>query len=164
MVSNEAIEKALELLDNVSIVEESIIEFATEQTAFLQYLQTEGFKLLTQEERDYLQYLALVIYQAVKKDENEISPISGDLIEQWDEKCWEWMQQSVGKSMTTRLDNFFDAIDQEELLAFAEDSLVDPEEDDEDQEIFQTGASREMGMVALGVFIGCIDDTLTMIA
>jgi len=160
-----AIEQSLDHLTTESALEEAMIAFAQEQTAFLQYLQTESFELLTQDERDYLQYLLLVIYGATtwsqdsaEKDRPKLAMVSGEDIESWDEKCWEWMQATVGKPMATRLDKFFESIDQEELLAFAEDSLVDSEEEGEGANLFVSGPSRELGYVALAVFIGGLDE------
>jgi len=163
----EAIEQSLDHLTTEPALEEAMLTFAQEQTAFLQYQQTESFELLTQDERDYLQYLLLVIYGAMtppaehaEKDRPKLAMLSGEHIEHWDEKCWEWMQATVGKPMATRLDKFFDAIDQEELLAFAEDSLVDSEEEGEGANLFVSGPSRELGFVALAVFIGGLDEQL----
>jgi len=160
-----AIEQSLDQLTTESALEEAMIAFAQEQTAFLQYLQTESFELLTQDERDYLQYLLLVIYgattwapESAEKDRPKLAMVSGEDIERWDEKCWEWMQATVGKPMAKRLDQFFEQIDQEELLAFAEDSLVDSEEEGEGANLFVSGPSRELGFVALAVFIGGLDE------
>lgn len=167
MISVEAIEQSLDTLTTESALEEAMLTFAQEQTAFLQYLQTESFELLTQDERDYLQYLLLVIYGAMtptadsaEKDRAKLAMLSGEHIEHWDEKCWEWMQATVGKPMATRLDTFFNNIDQEELLAFAEDSLVDSDEEGEGADLFVSGPSRELGVVALAVFIGGLNEQL----
>ena len=165
MISVEAIEQSLDQLTTETALEEAMLTFAQEQTAFLQYLQTESFELLTQDERDYLQFLLLVIYgattppaESAEKDRPKLAMVTGEDIEGWDEKCWEWMQATVGKPMATRLDKFFNEIEQEELLAFAEDSLVDSDEEGEGANLFISGPSRELGFVALAVFIGGLDE------
>ena len=167
MIPVTAIEHSLDYLTTEARLEEAMLAFAQEQTAFLQYLQTESFELLTQDERDYLQYLLLVMYGATtwapendEKDRPKLAMISGEDIEKWDERCWEWMQGTVGKPMATRLDQFFENIDQEELLAFAEDSLVDSDEEGEGANLFVSGPSRELGFVALAVFVGGIDEQM----
>lgn len=163
MISAEALEHSLEQLADEEAVETAMVVFADEQTEFVQYFQTDSFDLLTDDERAYLQYLALVIYEAARKESpEEIATIDGELIEEWDERCWEWMQDSVGKPMTERLNVFFDNIDQEELLAFAEDSLVDPDAEEEAGEIsvFTNGASRELGFVGLAVLVAGLDEVL----
>ncbi len=167
MIPVTAIEQSLDHLTSEATLEEAMLAFAQEQTAFLQYLQTESFELLTQDERDYLQFLLLVMYGATtwaaendEKDRPKLAMISGEDIESWDERCWEWMQASVGKPMATRLDKFFNEINQEELLAFAEDSLVDSDEEGEGANLFVSGPSRELGFVALAVFVAGIDEQL----
>ena len=163
MISPESIEESQELLSNEEAIERAMLDLATEQTAYLQYFETEGFELLSDEERDYLKYLALVIYGAVKlEDDRKPEMISGERLEYWEERCWEWLEGTVGKPMALRLDVFFANIDQEELLAFAEDSLVDPDPDEEEEgaQLFASGPSRELGFVALAVFIAALDEWL----
>jgi len=139
-----------------------MLAFATEQTPFLQYLQTDTFELLSAEERDYLQYLALVVFEAFRQNASAKQPeLTGQRIESLEEQHWDWMQATVGKPMRDRLDIFYDKIDEEELLAFAEDSLIDPDQqsseaiDDElEAVLFDSGASRELALVALSILIG----------
>ena len=164
MIGIAAIESALELLEEEQAVEEAMVEFAAEQAAFVQYLSHETFDLLTEDERGYLQYLVLVMWTSVKTECGNLQPLRGDIIERWEEQCWTWLEATVGKPMSQRLDLFFEEIDQEELLAFAEDSLVDPDADTdgsgEDVALFASGPSRELGLVALATFVGCIDELL----
>ena len=155
MTSESAIEAALSRLTDEAAVEEAMVAFATEQAPFVQYLRTDTFSLLTEDERDYLQYLALVVYAAVADERERVPTLRGEAIEEWEERCWGWLEASVGKPMSARLDAFFDNIDEEELLAFAEDSLVDPEpEEQPEAALFASGPSRELGIVALAVLIG----------
>ncbi len=159
MVAVDTLESSLAKLTDEAAVEVAMVEFAHEQTPFVQYLLGEGFELLTEDERSYLQYLALVMYDAVRTEAGgTVATASGTTIEEWDERCWQWMQETVGKPMHERLDVFFDNINEEELLAFAEDSLIDPDADeaDDDLAVFQSGASREMGFVALAVLAGVL--------
>ena len=153
MISEAAIETALARLTDESAVEEAMVEFATAQGPYVQYLRTDTFALLTEEERDYLQYLALVVYGAVTRERERVPKLRGEDIETWEERCWGWLEASVGKPMSKRLDAFFEHIDEEELLAFAEDSLVDPEPE-EGTGLFASGPSRELGVVALSVLVG----------
>lgn len=162
MISEAAIDAALAQLADEAAVEEAMIEFATAQGPYVQYLRTDTFALLTDDERDYLQYLALVIYAAIGAEARATRALRGERIEAWEELCWTWLESSVGKPMSLRLDAFFAAIEEEELLAFAEDSLVDPEPDDGDGGVaglFASGPSRELGIVALAVLIGGLRST-----
>ncbi len=163
MIPQTAIEDALDALDDEGAVEEAILEFAQVQTPYLQYLQTEGFELLSGDERDYLQYLALVIYAAVVDEEEHVRTLRGEQIETWDERCWEWMQEGSNRSMSQRFDTFFERIDEEELLAFVEDSLVDPEPDDvegADAPLFDSAENRELGFVALATLVGGLHEQI----
>lgn len=165
MITAISIEESLEQLEKESAVEEAMIEFASDQPAYVQYLRTDTFDLLTPAERDYLQYLALVLYGAVQNEEDAIPMLGGEDIETWEERCWEWLEPTVGKPMALRLDIFFKNIDQEELLAFAEDSLVDPDENEGDENdpnatLFDSGPSRELGFVALASLIAALDEAL----
>jgi hypothetical protein len=164
VISLAAIEQSLDHLTREQAIEEAMLSFAQEQTAFLQYLQTEGFDLLSQDERDYLQYLVLVSYRAACHDDaslRKLAMIPGGDIERLDEACWEWMQAAVGKSFHDRLDIFFDNIDEEELLAFAEDSMADPEDEEtREANLFTSGPSKELGFVTLAVLAAGMHEQL----
>ena len=167
MVAAQAVEQSLAYLSDEPAVEAAMLAFAQEQTPYLQYLRTDGFALLTPDERDYLQYLALVLHvAATRSSEHAVPTVSGERIEHWDEQCWSWMQANVGRPMAERLTVFFDNVDQEELLAFAEDSLVDPDRDEEaadaadGQHLLTSGASRELAFVALAVLVAGLDEVL----
>ncbi len=162
MIPESSIEQSLLRLDDEAAVEAAMLEFVTEQPTFTQYLRTDTFELLSEAERDYLQYLALVIYGAVRAEHSSLPTLDGEAIEEWEEKVWAWLEPTVGKPMAQRLDVVFESIDQEELLAFAEDSLVDPDRDegDDEAELFATGPSRELGVVAMVVLVGALDEVL----
>ena len=161
MVPESALDASLARLSTESAVEVAAVAFARAQTPYLQYLRTEGFDLLADAERDYLLYLALVVYDAAVEHRGPaaVPTLAGERIEAWDERCWGWMEAASNRPLRERLDAFFAAIDQEELLAFAEDSLVDPEPGDDDTPaLFADAASRELGLVALGTLIGALDE------
>ena len=157
-VPPEPIDAALAALDDEAAVERAFVQFAAEQAPYLQYLRTDGFAILSEDERDYLQYLGLVLYEAVAGHRGRRpATLAGEALEEWDERCWTWMQDTVGRPIRQRLDAFFDGIDEEELLAFAEDSLVDADPEDEAAaELFASATSREVGLVGLGVLIGAL--------
>ena len=158
MIPESALDAALARLASEAAVEEAMIAFASEQAPYVQYLNTDTFALLSGDERDYLQYLALVIHAAVASVAERVPRLGGEAIETWEERCWGWLEASVGKPTTQRLDPFFEHIHQEELLAFAEDSLVDPDPEEEDGALFASGPSRELGIVALAVLVGGLDE------
>ena len=165
MIAAHSIEEALVRLESPDAVEGAMLAFATAQPALVQWFQTDTFELLTPEERDYLQYLALVIYGALTAEVGRVAALDGGAIETWEERSWTWLEGSVGRPMSERLDVFFASIDQEELLAFAEDSLVDPDEDTDGRDLaeaplFVSGPSRELGFVGLAALIGALDEAM----
>ena len=165
MIPERALDAALARLADADAVEAAAVAFARAQTPYLQYLRTDGFALLAEGERDYLLYLALVIHAAAVETHGPagVPTVGGEALEAWDERCWGWMEAASKRPLRDRLDAFFAAVDQEELLAFAEDSLVEPDRDDADGEgagLFAGAASRELGLVALGTLIGALDEAL----
>lgn len=162
MIPQSAIEAALVHLDDEEAVTDAMVAFAKAQTPYLQYLQTEGFELLGAEERDYLQYLALVVHAAVAAETGGAVPtLDGERLEAWDERCWTWLEEAGNRPFANRLDTFFARIDEEEMLAFAEDSLVDPDPEAGDEPaLFTTAVSRELAFVALAVLVGALHEAL----
>ena len=162
MIALKTLDDTLAQLDDEASVETAMVAFARQQTPFLQYLRTDGFDLLTDDERDYLLYLALVVYRAFAAESPEAEPpvVSGEDLESLDERAWTWMEAGANQPLHKRLDAFFDNVDQEELLAFAEDSLIDPDRDDDSDTgaaLFTSAASRELGLVGLCVLIMGLD-------
>ena len=168
VVSEQHVEQALEAASEQERVEALMMEFATEQTPAVQYFYTDGFSLLTEAEREYLQYLGLVVYTAAKRTYGQMPELAAEDLERWDELAWTWMQDSVGKPWAQRLDIFFSEIDEEELLAFAEDALHAPDDKDDNHEsdgeesdeqlLFDSSPSRELAFVGLAVLIGALHE------
>jgi hypothetical protein len=107
------------------------------------YVFSEDFDLLTQEERELMLYLMLVIWQSILRDGGEVEPVSKLALEDAEERNWELLDTVKENRFRERITVFFDDSDQEDLLAFVEDSLVD----DDDSTVTQEG--REPIFVAL---------------
>ncbi len=71
-------------------------------------------------------------------------------IETAEDKNWEMLKDASGKHFRERLDVFFDAYPQEDLLAFAEDALV------HDEEEMVSSEGREYVFIALKTIIDCL--------
>lgn len=129
-------------------------EFKQEQPAILAYLTSEGFNVLTNAEKDYLLYLALVIWKSI----GEVDPISSTItqkqIAESEEDNWAQLNESVSKNFRERLTPFFDETEQEDLLAFVEDSLTLDEEADADLNLSKEG--RDPIFIALKTIIDCL--------
>ena len=107
------------------------------------YVFSEDFDLLTQEERELLLYLMLVIWQSILRDGGEMEPVSKLALEDAEEHNWELLETVKSNNFRDRMTVFFDDSDQEDLLAFVEDNLV------EDEDSVVTKEGREPIFVAL---------------
>lgn len=136
--------------------DEIIAELKEEQPAILGYLFSESFLILTQEEKEYLLYLALVIWESCDEVLEGVMEMSPEELEEIEEANWTELNQAVGNSFRQKLDGFFTDYPQEDLLAFVEDSLVISEEGEGAEEFEVTKEGREPIFVALKTIIDCL--------
>ncbi len=126
--------------------EQEVAIFGEKQPVLLGYVLSEDFELLTNEEREWLLYLVLVLYQAIESGDKKIGPLSKNDLETAEEANWARLETVTAKRFRDRMTPFFEGYPQEDLLAFVEDSLT---EDEEDTENFLTKEGREPMFVAL---------------
>ena len=126
--------------------EQEVAIFGEKQPVLLGYVLSEDFELLTNEEREWLLYLVLVVWKATESVHGKIGPLSKNALETAEEANWERLESVTAKRFRDRMTPFFDNYDQEDLLAFVEDSLT---EDEEDTEAVVTKEGREPMFVAL---------------
>ena len=126
-------------------------DFRANQPVILSYFFSENFNVLTAEEREYLLYLALVIWKSIKQVRPDLPTIDEDKLGNAEEKNFELFAAATGRRFRDKLDVFFENYEQEDLLAFVEDAL---EIDDEDTGNFQvTTIGREPIFMALKTLI-----------
>jgi hypothetical protein len=140
-VPESEIENVLSQLENkkyFNTISNTLIE---EQPGIIGYIESEGFDILTPEEKDLLWYCCLVIYSAAKNVAFDIPPIT--LKELGEEEDLNY--DIVGENMkfAEMADTFFTDFEQEDLLAFVEDTLI-PDEDD-----FITPVGRKVLFISL---------------
>lgn len=126
--------------------EQEVAILGEKQPVLLGYVLSEDFELLTNEEREWLLYLVLVVWKATEKVHGKIGPLSKNALETAEEANWERLESVTAKRFRDRMTPFFDNYDQEDLLAFVEDSLT---EDEEDTQAVVTKEGREPMFVAL---------------
>lgn len=143
----DTVAEALEAAD----FEKEVEIFGKKQPALLGYVFSEDFDLLTRDERDYMLYLLIVIWKSVEKVKGELSPTLSNDLETAEERNWELLENVKAQRFRDRMTVFFDDSDQEDLLAFIEDALV---EDDEDSVVSKEG--REPIFVALKTVVDVI--------
>lgn len=142
---------ALEIGDNESYYEKALEVFKEEQPILLGFLYSESFEAFNVKEREYLLFLALVIYHAIRKENPDIDIIDEDQISDAEESNWEKLETVTSKKFRERMDVFFKDYPQEDLLAFVEDALVEDEEEFD----FLAKESREPLFVSLKSIIDC---------
>lgn len=152
-ISESVIDQKATIVGETEDFAELIQNFKAKQPALLAFLFSESFDLLTQSEKDFTLFLALVVWESV----NAIHPgqklISAEEIEQAEEDNWEILSDSQAKGFRDKLDVFFDNTGQEDLLAFVEDALIQ----DEDEIISPEG--REYVFITLKTIIDCLDES-----
>jgi hypothetical protein len=152
-VSEKVIDAMVEQLDQLSDerYEKEMSEFAAEQPVIFAWLFSEHFDLLTEDEKGYLQYLALIAWRAVRQvNGGPLEPVSEEQIGLAEEKNYETLELSTAKKFRERLDPFFESTDQEDLLAFAEEAVLE-DEDDPDSIVSKEG--REPIFIAIKTLV-----------
>ena len=155
MISEDIIDKVLEQFDTQAIdYEETVRRFASDQPALFAYLIGDNEGVFSQDEEDFLLYLALVIFKSVETANPDGLPlIDEEEISSADEANWTLMESSKATDFHKRLDVFYEKSPQEDLMAFVEDSLVTEAENQEGEPFTLTAEGREPMFVALKTLI-----------
>ena len=114
------------------------------------YLFSESFRMLSQEEREFMLYLAMVILKSIEREQGQLPAITEASLEGAEDQNWEQFQNAGGSTFRDKLNVFFENTPQEDLLAFLEDSL----EEDEEQPITKEG--KELIFVSLKSIIDSV--------
>jgi len=151
-VSEKIIDSIIEDLENLpdEQYEERMEAFAEAQPVLVAWLFSDNFELLNEDEKGYLHYLALIAWLAIVKVNGSLEPVSEEQIGQAEELNYEVLEHSTAKKMRDRLTPFFEDTPQEDLLAFAEDAVL---EEEDDPEALVTKEGREPIFVALKTMV-----------
>jgi hypothetical protein len=141
-ISETIIDAVVDQLETADF-EKEIEFFGKKQPALMSYLFSEDFELLTHDEREWMLYLFVVIWSSVVKAKEQVPSISKKSLEMAEERNWELLDSVTTHHFRDRMDVFFNDSEQEDLLAFIEDSLV------EDDDSVVTKEGREPMFVAL---------------
>ena len=147
-VSEKLIDAVIDELDtlNEDQYEEKMEAFATAQPVVVAYLfNDENLHLLTEDEQGFLQYLSLISWVAIEKENGSTEPVSEEMIGESEERNFEIIEASSGKNFRDRLTPFFKGYEQEDLLAFIEEAVL---EDENDPEALVTKEGRESLFIA----------------
>ena len=152
-ISEKIIDRITKALDNEENgYDQAIGDMQAKQPILFSYLLSESFKLLIEEESEYLLYLALVIWKAVDAEVTDLPLLDSEKIEEIEEKNWTLLNETKARKFNEKLDVFFDKYPQEDLLAFVEDALVD----DEDEDAFVTKEGKELLFIGLKTTIDAL--------
>lgn len=152
-INEQQIEKIADQLGNdPDIFQATLEEFKESEPALLAYLFSEDTHAFTNPEREWLLYLGLTVLNVVAPFRAGKESISEKAILDAEEINWTQIQAAGGRNFRDRLNTFFEDTPQEDLLAFAEDSVID----DEDETISNEG--RE----PLFIMLKTIIDVLTV--
>lgn len=129
-ISERVIDSVLDKLEkSPNEISRSFEVFSDEQKPFTQYIATENFKLLKEEEYDLLVFILVVIWKSIHESEELKAIIEEKVINDIDEMNWSTYDEKGTKKFNEVVDLFFDDYEQEDLLAFVEDSIAGEEEE-----------------------------------
>jgi hypothetical protein len=105
-------------------------KFISDQPALAQFLFQEDFDVLNAPEKEYLFYISLVLYTSAKSVLGQFDPVLINTIEAAEERNWETWEKTKTKVIQEKNNVFFENYEQEDLLAFVEDMVLDDEENE----------------------------------
>lgn len=130
--------------------EEQMEAFAEAQPVLFAWLFSEHFELLNEDEKGYLQYLSLIAWRAIERVNGECEPVSEEQIGEAEEANYAILESSTAQKFRDRLNDFFEDSPQEDLLAFAEEAVL---EDEDDPEALVSKEAREPIFVAVKTLV-----------
>jgi hypothetical protein len=124
MVTEATIEEVLEsFVNDREEYEESLSDLMDQQPPLLAFLAQESNDVLTEEEKDVLWYIILIIITSSRRHGISVGELSDVDLGNNEESNWEILQQQPKGSFREKITHFFEAYEQEDLLAFVEDTL-----------------------------------------
>ncbi len=156
-VSEKTIDAIIEELEDIADeqYEQRMEAFAEAQPVLFAWLFSEQFDLLSEEEKGYLQYLALIAWLSIERVNGPVDAVSEEQIGEAEEKNFEMLEASTAKKFRDRLDPFFANTSQEDLLAFAEEAVMESEDDPES---LVTKEGREPIFIALKTMVDVLTE------
>ncbi|MEO6038428.1 MAG: hypothetical protein ABIQ93_08445 [Saprospiraceae bacterium] len=151
-VSEEAIDRIIEQLEGYADdqYEQRMEAFAEAQPVIIAWLFSEQFDLLNEDEKGYLHYLALIAWSANQEINGPLGAVSEEEIGQAEEANYALLEASKAQDFRDRLNAFFEGSDQEDLLAFAEEAVL---EEEDEPEALVTKEGREPIFIALKTLV-----------
>lgn len=151
-VSEKIIDAVIDELESFSDeqYEVQMEAFAEAQPVLFAWLFSEHFELLNEDEKGYLQYLSLIAWRSIGRVNVDLEAVSEEQIGEAEEANYAILEASKSQKFRERLDAFFEGSAQEDLLAFAEEAVL---EDEDDPDSLVSKEAREPIFVALKTLI-----------
>jgi hypothetical protein len=155
MIAEATIDKVLDKFESQAVdYEQAVQEFADKQPALFSYLVGDNEGVFSQDEEDFLLYLALTIYHSVEAETSGEMPVVGEEeITEAEEANWTLMESSKATEFNKRLDVFYEKSKEEDLMAFVEDAITGEAENEDGETFTLTPEGREPMFVALKTVI-----------
>lgn len=150
MVTELIIDTVATSYEEVEQLEQEIESLSLEQPFLAAYLSQDQHQLLTQEEYSLLWFIVVVLYRSIEQTDDTLTVVPEDVVGTTDEQMWEWLEMDKPGDFTSKLDRFFEATKEEDLLAFIEDMLTSDEDD------IVTDAGRPLLFVMAATVIFCL--------
>ena len=151
-VSEEVIDQVIEQLEGYADeqYEKRMEAFAEAQPVVVAWLFSDQFDLLNEDENGYLQYLALITWSANQAVNGPLGAVSEEEIGEAEEVNYAQLEATKAQDFRDRLNAFFEGSDQEDLLAFAEEAVL---EEEDEPEALVTKEGREPIFIALKTLV-----------
>lgn len=154
LIPESSIDIVIDNFENGTLDYENIVEvFAEQQPVAMSFLLSDNEGALSDDEQDYLLYLAIILWQAVLQTNPNIKQVSPEEIAEAEEKNWSFLNETSTKPFRDRLDIFFENYPQEDLLAFVEDSVTGDADLDEEDSFQLTPEGQEPMFIVLKTLI-----------
>lgn len=116
-------------IDNyLQSLEDNVNDIFLEEEVFLAYLASDNFDVLNDAERKVMFFCCEVIFHAYKNCHGECPEL--DMAVFYINEETNWTTREEASSWEACKDEFFKSTEEEDMLAFVEDILVDDEEED----------------------------------
>lgn len=151
-VSEKVIDAVIDELETFSDeqYEVQMEAFAEAQPVLFAWLFSEHFELLNEDEKGYLQYLSLIAWRSIVRVNGDVEAVSEEQIGEAEEANYAVLEAATAQKFRERLDSFFEGSPQEDLLAFAEEAVL---EDEDDPDSLVSKEAREPIFVAVKTLV-----------
>ena len=146
MISEKEIDKSIDQVGDKDVFIKLSKQLIEQQSAIVAYYNSESFEILSEEEKDLLWYCTIVIFRAVELSGYSIQEVTIEQIQEAEEHNYS-LAGDKDLKFTQIADVFFDGYPEEDLLAFAEDTLIPDEEE------FPSPVGRKVMFITLKTII-----------